>query len=360
MMIKIWERYFLKTAARSFFLFIIGFYGLYVLIDYSSHASSFHYNHIRFQWSELITYYACEFIERMDVLIPFAILIATIRTLSNLNIHNELVALLACGVKLKRLMLPFVLSGLLFTGLMYLNNELLLPTALREIKHIDNTHKGQKNKTNQNPSVQHVALEDQTTLIFQSYDSLKQSFFDAYWIPTINEVYRIKYLYPYAEIPHGRFVDHMMRNKQGELVVIESFEEKNFPRMQFNKQTLLETITSPDEQSITSLWEKLPERGKIQSEKESQIATNFYYKLVMPWFCLLAVVGPIPFCVRFTRTLPIFFIYASSIFGLVACYLLMDAALVLGERQVLPPLLVICVPFLLFFGIFSFRFLSLR
>lgn len=358
-MTTIWERYFLRQALSSFAFFIAGFYGLFVLIDYASHASSYRHNHIHFQWIEVARYYTWEFIERMDVLIPFALLIATIRTLCYLNNYNELVALRVSGVKLKTLMRPFVLIGLFFTGLIYANNEYLLPIALKEIKHIDETHKSQKNKSNLLPSVQHVMLADNSTLIFQSYDSYDEHFFDTYWIPSINSIYRIKYLYPYSEVPRGLFVDHLVRRPSGELVIDQSFEEKAFPEMKFNKKALMETITYPEERSLSELWGKLSRLENIQSEKESQVAANFYYKLAIPWLCLLAVIAPAPFCVRFSRTLPTFFIYACSIFGLVAFYLVMDASLILGERQVFPAQYAIWVPFLGLASILGWRFLRL-
>ena len=75
----IWERYFLKELFKVFFLFLFCFYGIYVLVDYATHSHSFHNYH--FSFLNIAIYYAYEFIMRMDVLIPFAILLATIKTL---------------------------------------------------------------------------------------------------------------------------------------------------------------------------------------------------------------------------------------------------------------------------------------
>jgi len=135
------------------------------------------------------------------------------------------------------------------------------------------------------------------------------------------------------------------------MAVLESSQEKKFPAMRFSQQGLTETITPPDELSLFELWNQLPPTKETLSEKEAQKKTIFYRKLVLPWLCLLAILGPAPFCIRFTRQLPVFFIYAGSIFGLVAAYLIMNAATVLGERQVLQPAWAIWTPFILFTGL---------
>lgn len=357
--IKIWERYFLKEFLKTFSLFLGCFYALYILIDFSSNAASYLHHHVQFQWEVTVLYYFWEFIKRVDVLLPFALLIATVRTLCNLNIHNELVALLSGGVGLKTLLRPFVAVGLFCTVLMYLNNQFLLPTALRDLKHIDTNRSREKHKNQNRAAAQHVALSDSTTLIFHNYDSANDYFFDAYWIRSLDDIYRIKYLYPNTTttgIPSGRFVEHLQRKASGELVRLDSAFEKDFANMLFNKETLFETITPPNEQSITALWEKLPQHKEELSEKESQTVTAFLYKLVMPWFCLLAILGPAPSCLRCTRQLPIFFIFACSIFSLVAFYLIVDASVVLGERNVITPFAAVGIPFALFSTVITTRF----
>lgn len=359
MLFSIWERYFLRETVKMVFLIIFCFYGLYGLIDYASHSSG-HYHHSQFQWSELSLYYYYEFILRLDVLLPFALMIASIRTLTLLNVHNELVALMVSGVHLKTLLRPFVLLGLACTVIIYGNTEYLLPGALRELRHLHDAHALLKNKKNRRIFVQNVALKDHSSLLFQEYDTAREMFFDAYWIKSFDEIYRIKYLSPYTKVPTGKFVDHLVRNDHGHLIKRESYEEKGFSEIRFNKKVLLETITPPEELPLSKLWKRLPDSKNSSSEKQSQIAATFYQKLGIPWLCLLAVIAPAPFCVRFSRHFPVFFIYAFSIFGLVACYLMIDAAVVLVSRQLLPSSWCIGIPFFLLMGIVVLKFARVK
>ncbi|MBS4167505.1 LptF/LptG family permease [Parachlamydia sp. AcF125] len=353
---SIWERYFFKEVVKLFFLFIGSFYGLYVLIDFSSHTSQFS---THFQWKEIFYYYFYEWIHRLDVILPFALMLATIKTLCSLAIHNELVALMASGMSLKTLLRPFILIGFFFTFLMYGNTEFLLPKAQKGLKQIHDRHTSLRNKLDNRGFVQHITLDDQTHLLFQYYDEARQFFFDTYWIKSVDEIYRIKYLFPYLEVPLGRYVHYLTRNQNDELVETDSFVEKEFPQIYFNKKKLQETLSLPEEQSLTSLIQQLPDYHQISHEKEAQVVSHFYHKMALPWLCLFAVIAPAPFCVKFTRRLPIFMIYACSIFGFITFYLTLDAALVLAKRQVLGPVWAIWLPFSLFFTFFSYRFVKL-
>lgn len=353
----IWERYFLKEIIKIFSFFLFGFYGLYVLVDYSNHSHSFQNYH--FTFIDIAIFYAYEFVTRMNVLVPFAVLIACIKTLCTLNTRNELVALMASGIRLKRILLPFVVFGFMCTAIVYFNTEVLQPQTVLYRKHFDQSRAQAKQKKHERLFVQQLALEDGSSVVFQSYDNANERFLDAYWIRSIDDIYRIHYLFPYTTVPTGQGIEHLQRNPQMELVITEFETEKSFPEMVFNKKTLLDTVTPPSGQSLSTLKEKLPLNTEQLSDKEAELLTTYYYKLALPWLCLLAVIAPAPFCVRFSRTLPVFFIYALGLFGLFAIYVIMDSAAVLAERQVIPPAIAIWGPFGVFFGIFGWRFLRL-
>ncbi|CCB87324.1 MULTISPECIES: LptF/LptG family permease [Parachlamydia] len=353
---SIWERYFFREVVKLFCVFIGSFYGLYVLIDFSSHTTQFS---THFQWSEIFSYYFYELIRRLDVILPFALMLATIKTLCSLSTNNELVALMASGMSLKSLLRPFIIIGLFFTVLMYGNAEFLLPKAQKGLKQIHDRHTSLKNKLENRGFVQHIILDDQTQILFQYYDEERQFFFDSYWIKSADDIFRIKYLFPHLEVPLGRYVHHLTRNQNDELVESASFVEKEFPQIYFNQKKLQETLSLPEEQSLTDLVQQLPHNNRISHEKEAQVVSHFYHKMALPWLCLFAVIAPAPFCVRFSRGLPVFMIYACSIFGLITFYLTMDAALILAKRQVLDPIWAIWMPFSIFFAFFFYRFVKL-
>jgi lipopolysaccharide export system permease protein len=350
----IWERYFLRELSKIFILFLCCFYGLYVLIDYSTHSHTFQHSH--FSFLDLLIFYGYEFLVRMNVLIPFAILVACVKTLCSLNAHHELVALMASGIKVKRLLLPFIAFGLFFTALIYINSEIFQPIAMKYHQQLDHMRAKEKKKKHHYPHIQQLILQDGSSLIFQRYDNSTEKFFDVYWIRTIDDIYRIRDLKANDGVLIGKMVEHLERDSEGALILSERFDEKVFQETVFDKKTLIESTITPDALSLSVLKEKRSSFQAIFSEKEAILVTNYYYKLAIPWLCFLAVIAPIPLCITFSRTLPIFLIYAISLFGLVTFYLIMDASLILGERQLLPPALAIWVPFSLFFTFFGIRF----
>lgn len=356
---SIWERYFLKETFKTFALFLFGFFGLYALIDYSSHAASF--KHYHFTLLDTFKFYAFEFISRMDVLIPFAILIGTVRTLTSLNAHNELVALLASGITIKRILLPFVAFGLFFTLICYLGAEVLQPMASKYNTQLD--HSRAKAKERKHAPIQKIVLEDGSSVLFQSYDAKTKAFYDSFWIRSINDIYRIKFLYPYADPPMGELVEHFERDDKGFISLVSSHPNMPLDEMRFNLGLIVKKLTesakTPDALPLSDLKKQTEELHEQLNEKEARLLTTYYYKLTMPWICLLAAIAPAPFSVRFSRTLRVFFIYALSIFGLVFFYLVMDAAVILGERQMIYPPFAIGIPFASFFGFFALRFLRL-
>lgn len=355
MFTKIWERYFLKEFLKGFFLFLIAFYGLYVLIDYANHTTSLHHHHVTFSIKDFVFYYGCEFLKRLGILLPFAILIATIRTLCNLNVHNELVALMASGLSIKKALLPFLWIGLAAVLCVYLNMETTLPAAMKKLQYLEDIQKSEKNKHSK-ASVNHLILEDESLFLFFRYDSVERHFFDTYWIKSFDEIYKIKILNPHEMEPVGYDVNHLVRDSNGNLIIVNNFEKMTFPLMKFHQEKLLETIIPAENLALSSLWNKLSIKLDLDNEKEAKIQTAFIYKLILPWLCLLAVIGPAPFCLYFTRHLPVFFIYAGSIFGLLICYLTLDAAKVLGERQVIAPLFALGIPFILFSFLLTYRY----
>ncbi|WP_068467911.1 LptF/LptG family permease [Candidatus Protochlamydia phocaeensis] len=356
----IWERYFLKEFIKVFFLFLICFYGFYVLVDYASHTSALPHHQVQILWKDLARYYLFVFASRAEILIPLALLIAFIKTVCQLNAHQELVALLAGGIKLKTLMRPFLFVGLVCTILLFLNEQFLLPDALKKLRRIEDATKSQKHRHVPAMAVQHVILEDGSLLLFQNYDTAKEQFFDAYWIQSIDNLYRIKYLSPYTAPPIGYFVDHFIRQPSGELLQQHAYQTLDFPDMRFNPEILQSTILDPDVLSIKELIDQFPNLSPDANEKESKMLTSFYWKLILPWLCILAIIAPAPSCVRFSRQLPIFFIYVCCLFGLIAFYMFMDAAQVIAKRQVLPPLIAIGFPFLTVFGFFGWRFAKMH
>lgn len=354
----VWQRYFFKELAKVFFLFLTSFYFLYILIDYSAHAKIFHQDGVTFYHAVL--FYLCQFTNRSDILIPIALVIAAIKALTTSALKKEVVALVTGGVALKRLLFPFIAAATLCMLFIYANFQYIEPHSLSYIS----SFKGSFFKEQHSLSVHHILLPDSSLLLYQDYDTKKRAFIDACWLPDKDTIYRMKTLYPYAETPEGRFVDLIMRQKEGGFLSQGRFDSLHFPKMVFDNKDLFAAVYPPQMQSLSQLlhnisWRK-PLLGIIKmNDKEAEILSIFYHKLTSPLICLLAVLAPAPFCLKFGRHLPLFFIYALSLFGLIGFFMVANTTLILGESQVLPPFWAIVVPPITLLAFFGRRYAKL-
>lgn len=356
----LWERYFFKQFISIFFFFLFCFYSLYVLIDYASHTGKVANHNFYIGWDEIFRYYLYVFSARAEFLIPLALLIAFVKTILTLNTHQELVALMASGISSKRLLRPFIFVSVFCMLLLYANEEWLLPTALKKMKQMEASSKHQNKKKMQQAAVKHLILEDGSLLLYQYYDAGSEHFFDVYWIPSADKLYRIKFLKPSLELPLGTYVDFIERDASGELLQKKSKIQRYFPEIRFNKKILESTIIHPEILPLSSLTKQaFPLFRSGLDEKESKIMTAFYWKWTLPFLCLLVILGPARACMNFSRRLPVFFLYVLSLFSFIAFYMFMDAIQVLAIKQIISPFTAIFLPVFSLFLFYSWRYLRL-
>lgn len=361
-MIQLWKRYFFKEWVKVFTLFLGCFYFLYVLIDFSAHAKAFHQDAIGY--IDIMTYYLYQFTQRADVLILFALLIATIKVLTTLNLKNEIVALVVSGVSLKKLLRPFLFAGICCAGVLYANFQYLCPISLYKLNEFEDRFFHNKVKDDRSKSVKHIFLKDSSLLVYNSYDFKENTFLDVYWFRSFDDIVHMKKLYPFESITKGFFVDHIFRNSEGQMVRKEGFESKEFPGMEFEKSALYAAAHPPRWQSISQLagdipWTQIRWGFKKMNDREAQLVTMFYYKLLLPLACILAVIAPAAHALRFGRSLPVFLIYSLSLFGMITFFTLVNSSVILGESQVLSPIVSVSLPFLAAFLFFGWKYAKL-
>jgi lipopolysaccharide export system permease protein len=351
MNIKIWEKYLIREFIKVFVLFILSFYLLYIIIDYSTKAKSF--INQGFQLNDIGLYYLCHFSKRASILIPFGLLIATVKTLIQLNKNHELVALYIMGIPKKRLLYPFLLIACACSSLLYFNEESFLPKTLFTLDRLKGKNFESPLWHPQEPTLNSLRLKDGTSLLYQMYFPTKQYFFDVMWITDSQNIYRIKKLYPYKNPPEGHFVDLISKEGGSFFKLKESWESKTFSHIDIDYK-LMELMAFPVMYlPISELHSHylLQKEFRLEARAASTL-TWFLTKALTPLNCLFVIMGVAPMCMNFGRKTPVFLIYCLGLFSLISFYTILDAAIVLGEHLVIPPLLAIGTP-ISFFGLGS-------
>lgn len=355
MRITLWDRYVARSLVKTTALFFCCFFFLYVLIDSTSRSHSFSGAQPAFIQAAL--YYGLVFLRHVDILLPFALLLATIKTLSRLNLHNEFVALLANGIRMKTLLRPVMAVASVCLILLYINFFFFVPRTLYRIEEMELSER-ERVAASQGP--RHFALPDGSLVLYQRFDSEPQRFFDAYWFRSFDDIFHAKWFSLGEEGTLGHFVDHLVRNQGGDFVVQESLVSKPFPEIRFDEELLVEAVRTPEQLSLVQLWRRLTPLGRAHGDRDPEIASWFYKRLAMPWLCLIVVMAPMSYCVAFTRQFPLLLIYLLGLSGLACFYLFLDAGLVVAQAQVFPPAIAILTPFILCGGFFGAKYYQLR
>lgn len=222
----IWQRYIYAELLKTTIFFLVCFFLLFVAIDYSVHMQGF-LRSAHLSFLDVATYYGFRFIKNCDLLIPLALLVATIKLLRGMNHRNELLALQAAGLPLKRLMRPFLIVALFATIMNLAIAEWLFPASLQFNEQFQTSHLKSTSEEVRLERVRVLDLKDGSRLTFHSFDNKTATFHDLFWIRSLDDIWRIKTLtidreHP-KEAPVASYVDHIKRGEDGGLHKIASY-----------------------------------------------------------------------------------------------------------------------------------------
>jgi lipopolysaccharide export system permease protein len=132
---KIMDRYLLRQFTKTFLICFLSLLGLYVVFDAFTNLESF----LRIADKQgglakvLGQYYAYHAILFFDWTVGFVNLIAAMFTITWIQRHNELAALMAAGISRVRVVIPVVAAVVVVIILAALNRELLIPRYRDEL-----------------------------------------------------------------------------------------------------------------------------------------------------------------------------------------------------------------------------------
>lgn len=351
----LWERYLLRELFKVFFLFLGCFFFLYSLVDYSMHMQDFIADK-KIQFSHIGIYYAFHFIKRADLLIPLALLIATLKVLLTMNARGELIALQASGLPRKKILRPFFFVGFLCTLFTLISSEFLLPTSLNHLDQFRKNHFKHVRHGNRKEPIHILPLKDRSKIIYQTEDIEKKQYRDVFWVRSSDEIWRMRSLSTDPSQPIGAFVDHLKRDSDGNFEKIASYDSYRFDQFRWQADPTGKGFTPFENRKVSELWRILGSKSKTTAYEYPRILTQLLFKATIPFLALLVVLAGSPFCLRHNRNLPIFFIYTISLFGFVAFFAMMDAAIILGENRVVSPYTAILLPFALAWAAFGLNY----
>jgi len=127
---KLLDRYIFRQFAASFLFASITFAALFTLITLVENLDDFFDRGVGI--SGIAWYYMLALPSTFQITAPVATLLASILTAGRLSASSELAAIRSAGASMSQLMRPYVLGGLLISGINLLNASFLEPAAAKE------------------------------------------------------------------------------------------------------------------------------------------------------------------------------------------------------------------------------------
>src|SRR5258706_12331923 len=133
---RLLDRYLLRELLVPLGYCLSGFLLLWVTSDLIAELSGLQEK--RLQAADIAQYYLVTAPEFLVLVLPMALLLALLYSLTNHARHHELIAIRAAGVSLWRLCLPYLAVGFTFTILHFAMNELWVPNSVEAAERILN------------------------------------------------------------------------------------------------------------------------------------------------------------------------------------------------------------------------------
>lgn len=133
---RILDRYLLNTFLAALGVFLVAFVSLFVVVDFASKLGRF--LDIEGMAAFVARYYLVRLPMVLAYLLPTVVLFASIFTAIKLSRTNELLPIVAAGTSLRRVTLPFLVTGALSSGIMAALDEFVLPLVADAIAQTEN------------------------------------------------------------------------------------------------------------------------------------------------------------------------------------------------------------------------------
>ncbi len=360
---RIIDRYLLRELLVPLAFCLCGFLIFWIAFDLFANLQDLQEH--KLHAADIAKLYLVKTPEFLVLILPVALLLALLYTLTNHARHHELTAMRGAGISLWRLTLPYFCVGLVMSLVMFALNELCVPNTDELADDILNSRIVKKaNKENSDIQknfdftnarerrIWHTDLYNaeamemtQTTVewtlpnhayrqivakraaytngVWTFFDVLQQTYSPTSTSPTNRDFFAILPMRYFSETPEQIKSEIKISNRLN----FRSGRRADIP--------------------LVEIWNYLRLHPQLSRTDKSWLFTKLHGRLAMPWTCLVVVLIAIPFGAPSARR-NVFVGVASSIVICFAFFVLLQLALALGGGGYLPPVVAAWLPNLSF------------
>ncbi len=350
---RLLDRYLLRELCIPLVYCLVGFLIFWVSFDLFDNLEDF--QEAKLTAAEVARYYAVKTPELLVTVLPVALLLALLFALTNHGRHNEMIAMRAAGISLARISIPYVIVGILLSGILFYLNEALVPdssqraeaikkgrliTSVEEIwQHRVNFRNARENRIWNISSLNtqtyqliepHVEwlLPNGTRkqLIAQRGERTNET-----WVFFDLELYTYP---PAVDFATNRAAAIPLRTNVLVLPELTETPEDMELQLKFQRMSAVEAA----KRSQLSLGEiaYLRDHLELNPRDKAMLQTQFHRRIAEPWTCLVAVLIALPFGAATNSRRNVLAGVASSLFIVFIYFVLIRIGPALSTSGMIP------------------------
>ncbi|MFL6595266.1 MAG: LptF/LptG family permease [Chthoniobacterales bacterium] len=350
---RILDRYVLRVFLRAYFFCIAAFLAVWLVFDISDKISTFLEEDVTAM--QIANYYLEQSPAIIIVVLPVALLLALVATLSRMSRTNEIVSMLTAGISVPRLLIPLIAIGLLTTAASSALNYTLAP-------HAEEAGKGNLQE------MRGADARDETVLghVFRNRSARRTWFIQSY-VPDSNDFKTVQVLQQDAAdnivtnymSTTGRYSpeEHAWKLQNGVKVVTYDATGNIAQEQNLHDLTIRDWDETPfrlessnmraEFLSVGELREYLHYNADFPHTLLAPFATHLQYRIALPWSCFIIVLVTAPLAIGFSRK-GVLTSVATAIGLIFTMNFLTHLFLALGEGDRIPAWLAAWTPNIIF------------
>ena len=362
-MFRIIDRYVLRQYLVPFGYIVTAFSLMYVILDLFDRFPDFIQAHVPVL--QILTFYGYYlfavngFVPFVVVVMPIALLLAALYTLTLFARHNELTAMLASGVSIRRLMFPFMLVGFFASVFCAVSQETLGPMATRwksdfdrqlghhsdvsDVVHDYFYHTGVTRRQWQikefntrqpgKPSGIKINQEREDGSLAIEYTAERGEYLDGRW-----------WLYELQQRTYNELGDPLGPITPPAETPIEMGEFSESPK------DFLGELQRTEFMSTFEMIRYLEGRPNLKGQGRARREVDIHSRLAMPWSCMVMILLSLPATAGGVRR-PALRSVAFGLVALFAFYVLLEAGILLGKLGFIEPWIAGWLPNMVFLAV---------
>jgi len=356
------DRYILSSFFRTLLLVCLGCLTVYIVADVTDKVDDILKNEV--PGSVVLAYYRFKMLAIVYEIAPIIVLVTTLTTFAMLSRNNEVVACKAAGISLYRLSLPVIIAAAGLAGVSWLLGSEVLAASNERMAELQAEITGRERVPRHQRADQRWRFASGQELYnYRQYDPALQLVKNLQVLELDDQHHLVRRLVAESATYAG---DGWWALKNGwkrefderQVTSLDRFEGSRKVRLPIEPDFFLGELRRPDEMNFAELRQYLAEL-EATGLKEPALEVELYDKIAYPSISLVMALVALPFSFLLGRRGALYGIGLAIILGIVFLAL-MATFKALGQAAVLPPLIAVWSPSLIFSLLGLYLFLGIR